>query len=53
MQIDPSQEPEKIFIESPEDNNKNMTCKDGFCFLPNIEKNEPISSENLNIFDPI
>ena len=34
-----------------EDNN--MTCKDGYCFIPNPEENKTISNENINIFDPL
>ncbi len=34
-------------------NNKKMTCKDGFCFLPNQNENQPINSDNINIFDPL
>ena len=33
--------------------NKNITCKDGYCFIPNLEENKTISNENINIFDPI
>ena len=33
--------------------NKNITCKDGYCFIPNLEENKAISNENINIFDPI
>ena len=32
---------------------KNMTCKDGYCFIPNSEGNQTISDENINIFDPL
>ena len=32
---------------------KNITCKDGYCFIPNLEENKTISNENINIFDPI
>ena len=32
---------------------KNMTCKDGYCIIPNSEGNETLSSENINIFDPL
>ena len=32
---------------------KNMTCKDGYCFIPNSEENQTISNENINIFDPL
>ena len=33
--------------------NKNITCKDGYCFIPNLEENKTISNENINIFDPL
>ena len=39
--------------ESIRKENKNMTCKDGYCFIPNLEENKTISNENKNIFDPI
>ena len=32
---------------------KDMNCKDGYCFLPNLEENKTISNENINIFDPL
>ena len=32
---------------------KNMTCKDGFCFIPNSKGNKTINNENINIFDPL
>ena len=32
---------------------KDMTCKDGYCFIPNSEGNKTISNENINIFDPL
>ena len=32
---------------------KNMTCKDGYCFIPNSEGNKTISNESINIFDPV
>ena len=32
---------------------KDMNCKDGYCFLPNLEENKTISNENKNIFDPL
>tara|TARA_B100000212_G_scaffold319891_1_gene277374 strand:- start:171 stop:359 length:189 start_codon:yes stop_codon:yes gene_type:complete len=54
MTIDPSTESKKDdqsnFLES---NNKKVICKDGFCFLPNQNENKPISSDNINIFDPL
>ena len=33
--------------------NQSITCKDGYCFIPNLEGNETINNENINIFDPI
>ena len=39
--------------ESIKKENKNITCKDGYCFIPNLEENKAISNENINIFDPL
>ena len=39
--------------ESIEKEDKNMTCKDGFCFIPNSEGNKTINNENISIFDPL
>ena len=39
--------------ESIKEESKNITCKDGYCFIPNQEKNKTISNESINIFDPI
>ena len=39
--------------ESIEKADKNMTCKDGFCFIPNTEGNKTINNKNINIFDPL
>ena len=33
--------------------NENITCKDGYCFIPNLEENKITSNDNINIFDPI
>ena len=32
---------------------QSLTCKDGFCSLPNSDKSEKSNLENINIFDPI
>ena len=32
---------------------KNITCKDGYCFIPNSKGDKTISHENINIFDPL
>ena len=39
--------------ESIKKDDKNITCKDGFCFIPNSEGNKTLSNENINIFDPL
>ena len=39
--------------ESIKKEDKNMTCKDGYCFIPNSEENQTINNENINIFDPL
>ena len=39
--------------ENIKEESKNMTCKDGYCFIPNLEENKTISNENINIFDPL
>ena len=45
--------PDYNMPESMKKEDKNMTCKDGFCFIPNSEGNKNISNENINIFDPL
>ena len=39
--------------ESIKKDDKNMTCKDGYCFIPNSDGNKTLSNENINIFDPL
>ena len=45
--------PDYNMSESIKKENKDMTCKDGYCFIPNSEGNKTISNENINIFDPL
>ena len=45
--------PDYDISESIEKEDKNMTCKDGFCFIPNSESNKTINNKNINIFDPL
>ena len=45
--------PDYDISESIEKEDKNMNCKDGFCFIPNSEGNKTINNENINIFDPL
>ena len=48
-----SNDPDYNLSESIKKEHKNITCKDGFCFIPNSEENQNISNENINIFDPL
>ena len=48
-----SNNPDYKLSESMKKENKNITCKDGYCFIPNLEENKSINHENINIFDPI
>ena len=48
-----SNEPDYNFSENIEKDHKNITCKDGYCFIPNTEENQTISNKNMNIFDPL
>ena len=45
--------PDYNISENIKKEDKNMTCKDGYCFIPNLEENKKISNENINIFDPL
>ena len=53
MQNKRSNDPNYNMSEIIKKGDKNITCKDGFCFIPNSEENKTISNENINIFDPI
>ena len=45
--------PDYNMSENIKKEDKNMTCKDGFCFIPKSEGNKTINNENINIFDPL
>jgi len=53
MQNKKSNNSEYHMSESIKKENKNITCTDGYCFIPNLEEKKAISNENINIFDPI
>ena len=53
MQNKTTNDPNYNLSETIKKENKNITCKDGYCFIPNSEENKTISNENKNIFDPI
>ena len=41
------------FSQSLKIEKENVICKDGFCTLPNQNRNPSISKNNVNLFDPI
>ncbi len=41
------------FSQSLKIEKENIICKDGFCTLPNKNKNPNIIKNDLNLFDPI
>ena len=45
--------PDYNMSKSIKKEDENMTCKDGYCFIPNSEESQTISNENINIFDPL
>ena len=52
MTIEPlNNSKEKLSDQLNKDNEK-VICKDGFCFLPNIDDSKQINNNN-NIFDPL
>ena len=53
MQNKTSNNPDYNSSNKVKEKNKSITCKDGYCFIPNLEENETIKNENINIFDPI
>ena len=53
MQNKKSINPDYDLSENIKEENNKVTCKDGYCFIPNLEENHTISNENINIFDPI
>ena len=53
MQNKTSNVPDYDCPESIKKEHKNITCKDGYCFIPNAEERQTLSNENINIFDPL
>ena len=42
-----------IFSETTNISKEKMTCKDGFCSLPNQDEIKKKDSNEINLFDPI
>ena len=53
MQNKTSENPDYNLSEGIKKENKNITCKDGYCFIPNLEENKTMNNKSINIFDPI
>ena len=54
MQIESSNNSkDDAFSQSLKIEKENIICKEGFCTLPNQNKNPTIIKENVNLFDPI
>lgn len=54
MQIESSNNSkEKNFSQPLKIEKENIVCKDGFCTIPNSDKNLKINKRNANLFDPI
>ena len=54
MQIESSNNlKDDAFPQSLKIEKENIICKDGFCTLPNQNKNQNIIKNNVNLFDPI
>ena len=54
MLIEPSNNSkEKNSSQSIKIEKENITCKDGFCTLPDKNENQSINKNKLNLFDPI
>ena len=53
MQIESKNSNDDAFSQSLKVEKENIICKDGFCTLPNQNKNPNIIENNVNLFDPI
>tara|TARA_B100000963_G_C22489648_1_gene608649 strand:+ start:413 stop:592 length:180 start_codon:yes stop_codon:yes gene_type:complete len=52
MSLEPLNNSNEKLSDSLNKDNKKVICKDGFCFLPNIDDSKQLNN-NSNIFDPI
>ena len=53
MSIESQDSLNELCKDKSERDEQNLTCKDGFCYLPNGKDKEVSSVEKINIFDPI
>ena len=52
MSIEPLNNSNENLSDTLNKDNEKVICKDGFCFLPNIDDSKQLTNNN-NIFDPI
>ena len=52
MSIEPLKNSNKKLSDNLNKDNEKVICKDGFCFLPNIDNSKQLNNNN-NIFDPL
>ena len=52
MTIEPLNNPNEKLSDNLNKDNEKVICKDGFCFLPNINDSKKLNNNN-NIFDPL
>ena len=52
MKINPLQNSNENLSDELNSDNEKVICKDGFCFLPNIDESKQLNNNN-NIFDPL
>jgi len=53
MSIDPLNNSNQKLSDDLTKDNEKLICKDGFCFLPNIDDSKQLNNNNNNIFDPL
>ncbi len=53
MQDKFSNDSNENYPEQLKEEDKNVICKDGFCYIPTLEENKSLNNETINIFDPI
>ena len=53
MQNNSPKDPNNGLSDQMNQESKNISCKDGFCFIPNLDENKSSNNDSINIFDPI
>ena len=53
MSIEPLHNSNETLSDNLNEDNKKVICKDGFCYLPDIDNSKQLNNNNNNIFDPL